>query len=170
MAGCSICNASSDLAYRCNYCGASHCEEHRLPENHDCFVLVVMKHINNSWFDTPDMNFRDVPDEAIEDVAKEIRNTNFEEISKTEGLSQYSMAKKAVHKLCQKPPRSSEQQYTTYEPEHTVGTSKEPEYESSPDVDVHGGIKRSDKEAEADDPESESNNQGVISKILSWIR
>ncbi len=36
MAKCDICGKEVVLPYRCKYCGGTFCEEHRLPENHDC--------------------------------------------------------------------------------------------------------------------------------------
>lgn len=39
MPRCDRCGASTDLPYRCDYCGGSHCSEHRLPENHGCSGL-----------------------------------------------------------------------------------------------------------------------------------
>lgn len=39
MARCSVCGQFDGLSYECNYCEASHCSAHRLPENHHCHAL-----------------------------------------------------------------------------------------------------------------------------------
>lgn len=37
MANCYLCEIEiRDIPYRCKYCGMIFCNEHRLPENHDC--------------------------------------------------------------------------------------------------------------------------------------
>lgn len=36
MVKCDICGKDVTLPYRCKYCGGTFCDEHRLPENHDC--------------------------------------------------------------------------------------------------------------------------------------
>jgi len=36
MAVCDICKKEVALPFKCNYCGGTFCEEHRLPENHYC--------------------------------------------------------------------------------------------------------------------------------------
>lgn len=36
MPPCDRCGTSTELPYRCTYCGGSFCGEHRLPENHEC--------------------------------------------------------------------------------------------------------------------------------------
>ncbi|MBS7614124.1 hypothetical protein KEJ18_00040 [Candidatus Bathyarchaeota archaeon] len=33
---CQYCGKNVDLPFRCSFCGMYHCEEHRLPENHNC--------------------------------------------------------------------------------------------------------------------------------------
>jgi len=170
MSGCTVCGTKKDLSYSCNYCGAIHCKVHRLPENHDCFALVVNKHLGESWFKTNPPTFSDVSDEVIENVAKEIGDTNFKYISRYDELNQREMAKKAVHKLCQNPSRLRKKPYTTYEPDYTVGTSKEPDYESSPDVTIHGGIKRDDEEAEDVDSDRATDSNGIVSRVFSWFR
>lgn len=36
MAKCDICGKETTLPFRCKYCGGTFCDEHRLPESHDC--------------------------------------------------------------------------------------------------------------------------------------
>ncbi len=33
---CQVCGKKVTLPFRCSYCGGLFCEEHRLPENHNC--------------------------------------------------------------------------------------------------------------------------------------
>ena len=39
MATCDVCGAQVSMPYNCRHCGATHCSEHRLPENHNCSGL-----------------------------------------------------------------------------------------------------------------------------------
>jgi len=36
MSKCEKCGKEVVLPFTCNYCGNGYCDEHRLPENHDC--------------------------------------------------------------------------------------------------------------------------------------
>jgi hypothetical protein len=36
MTECEICGKDVLMPFECNFCGRNFCEEHRLPENHDC--------------------------------------------------------------------------------------------------------------------------------------
>lgn len=45
-----MCSSSiSNLAYKCNYCGSSFCQDHRIPENHDCVGLKLVKQNDDQW-------------------------------------------------------------------------------------------------------------------------
>lgn len=39
MGICYLCGKETDLEYRCPYCNLTFCEEHRLPEQHNCVNL-----------------------------------------------------------------------------------------------------------------------------------
>jgi hypothetical protein len=39
MPKCQQCDKETFFPFRCNYCGKDYCEEHRLPESHDCVSL-----------------------------------------------------------------------------------------------------------------------------------
>lgn len=39
MPKCEQCDKETFFPFRCNYCGKDYCEEHRLPESHDCIGL-----------------------------------------------------------------------------------------------------------------------------------
>lgn len=43
MARCEYCGKEVYLPYKCKYCGGLFCEEHHLPENHDCLGLQILK-------------------------------------------------------------------------------------------------------------------------------
>ncbi|MBO3802467.1 MAG: AN1-type zinc finger domain-containing protein [Candidatus Brockarchaeota archaeon] len=43
MPSCSECGRKVMLAYRCRYCGEGFCEEHRLPERHQCPGIEAAK-------------------------------------------------------------------------------------------------------------------------------
>ena len=40
---CSVCGKKEMLPYKCKFCGWTYCSEHRLPENHDCTGLEILK-------------------------------------------------------------------------------------------------------------------------------
>lgn len=47
---CKTCSSSiSNLAYKCNYCGSTFCQDHRIPENHDCVGLELVKRNDEQW-------------------------------------------------------------------------------------------------------------------------
>ncbi|MGQ9514010.1 MAG: AN1-type zinc finger domain-containing protein [Thermoproteota archaeon] len=43
MPSCSECGKKVILTYRCHYCGEVFCEEHRLPERHNCMGIEIAK-------------------------------------------------------------------------------------------------------------------------------
>lgn len=44
MDECAVCGKSDEVQpYTCNYCGLTHCGEHRLPENHNCAARHALK-------------------------------------------------------------------------------------------------------------------------------
>ncbi len=40
---CRICGKKEMLPYKCKFCGWTYCSEHRLPENHECTGLEILK-------------------------------------------------------------------------------------------------------------------------------
>jgi hypothetical protein len=36
MTECEVCGKDMFMPFQCNFCGGYFCDEHRLPENHDC--------------------------------------------------------------------------------------------------------------------------------------
>jgi predicted nucleic acid binding AN1-type Zn finger protein len=47
---CRVCDESLPRPHECNYCGHTHCMEHRLPENHECPGLDDVSE-SQKWFD-----------------------------------------------------------------------------------------------------------------------
>lgn len=45
---CHVCGDQPDVPRRCNHCDKSVCQEHLLPENHDCVALTTR--ISDEWF------------------------------------------------------------------------------------------------------------------------
>jgi len=41
MAECGVCEEPIKSPRRCSYCGIQHCQQHQLPENHDCDALTA---------------------------------------------------------------------------------------------------------------------------------
>ena len=48
---CTICRESLPHPNECNYCGRTHCMEHRLPEKHNCSGGTSGGSQTNEWFD-----------------------------------------------------------------------------------------------------------------------
>lgn len=62
MANCDVCGRHVDMPYNCRHCGATHCTEHRLPENHSCPGLA-------NWSD-PDGVFDSGFDASVNDTGR----------------------------------------------------------------------------------------------------
>jgi len=45
---CDYCGKEVYLPFRCPYCGGRFCEEHRLPENHNCPSLREIRNVPRS--------------------------------------------------------------------------------------------------------------------------
>ncbi len=45
---CDYCGKDVYLPFRCPYCGGKFCEEHRLPENHNCPSLRQRRNVPSS--------------------------------------------------------------------------------------------------------------------------
>ncbi|MFQ5969499.1 MAG: AN1-type zinc finger domain-containing protein [Nitrososphaerales archaeon] len=43
MDQCYYCGLETDMPYECNYCKDKFCSEHRLPENHRCVKLHLIR-------------------------------------------------------------------------------------------------------------------------------
>ena len=43
MDSCYYCGLESDMPFECNYCKDKFCPEHRLPENHRCVKLRLIR-------------------------------------------------------------------------------------------------------------------------------
>lgn len=173
MAGCDICGVESNLQYRCNYCDNEFCSDHRLPEKHDCPGLIIFQYVGPKWFHNDTGLPKDeIPDDLLAKVANELDLVNSAddadtaEIRKTESVLEEvgrNTKKSTDHvSIGDDLTESGSESYTTFEPEHTVGTSIDPDYESSPDVNLDGSIKGI--EDESVDDESDRPKQRTISK------
>ena len=153
MAGCKLCDDESDLQYRCSYCGSVFCSTHRLPENHDCPALLVFEEVDTSWFtddrdiselraddvaisddvidaidDAPDMNARS---EATRNrKTREVIDILSDEVEVADDALLLGEAGEATP-------------YETVDP-GTVGTTSDPAYDSSPDMNPDGSLKESE--------------------------
>lgn len=138
MASCEYCGKSTgELAFECNYCGTSFCQTHRLPEAHDCTNISDAR---------PPTSATDEAD-AFTDWSRGAESTD--EIDLEE------LRERAKHE---------NQPYSVVEVEETVGTTPEPDFDSSPDVAVDGSIASQDESVEDSslDRDSISINRGVI--------
>jgi len=129
MVSCDYCGESTgELAFECNYCGKSFCQSHRLPEAHDCANISSTR---------PPTSAGEEADAFINRSrgaasADEIDLKNLRERAKSETTP-----------------------YSVIEVEQTVGTTPEPDFDSSPDVAVDGSIARENEAVEVTTKERE---------------
>lgn len=146
MSDCAVCGESS-LGHHCRGCGESHCESHMLPENHDC-VALYFEGTDGKWFDT---KFETLG----EDKHRQPSETKF--VGETDSSSSdddeptpdpdknYTVAEANADN----PSYQSDSEYETVDvAEGQMYGTAEPEYESSPDVDLDGSIKSENAELE----------------------
>lgn len=117
------------MPYRCHYCGAIHCKQHRLPENHDCDGVEFLS--------PPGRRFRD----------------------------------KTTGRVVQD--GDSIQAPEPIEPKYSVGTRPDPEYESSPDVELttEAKLRRlSENASTTNERKHPEFSEPVIDRVLSWIK
>jgi len=47
MATCDLCGRSVDLSHSCSYCEGTFCDQHRVPETHDCHAQAVAQPVHD---------------------------------------------------------------------------------------------------------------------------
>ncbi|ATW88209.1 Cellobiohydrolase A (1,4-beta-cellobiosidase A) [Halohasta litchfieldiae] len=169
MNKCTVCDETT-LGHRCRGCGEIHCESHILPENHDCVSLYVDT-TDGKWFNTQfetlgEDTHREQPE--TKSVA-EINASSTEDDEPTPDPDKnYTVAEANDNN----PNYQNDSEYETVDVEEgqVYGTA-EPEYESSPDVNLDGSIKTDESGAELDEIDDVdtrwlSNGQLVIVGIV----
>lgn len=177
MTDCKICGVKENLQYQCNYCGSVFCSEHRLPENHDCPALIVFEEVDTSWFtgerDISELqsNDVDIPDEVIEEIedaanmearSEAVRNKKTREmIEKLGDAAEVSESdgEIVVNDESGTPP------YETIEP-GTVGSTIEPDYESSPDLNPDGSLKTADRDEKESPSEDDTSDISPLARMI----
>lgn len=164
---CEICGQSDDLHYRCNYCNQIFCADHRLPEYHDCPGLEIVNAVDSRWFSkNTDIDPRkaqeiDLPPELVGEVTDtpnlEDRSAAVQNQKKREAIDMVSDSAKVAGGEVVIGQESKP--YETVEPS-TVGTSIEPEYESSPDLNPDGSL-------QTDENPNENTAEGESSELWS---
>lgn len=162
MASCAVCGTRDGFDFRCSLCKDTHCSSHRLPEAHDCVGLIVAKHIDRRWFkEGPEFSslFRDVdPEDVSEGVLQEIadelpegasirQSGSSDRLQATRDVIEHVAATQteeaestaATGDLVADPKNKP---YAVYKPDYTVGTTRDPSYEPSPDVLPDGSVDR----------------------------
>lgn len=133
------------MAYSCDYCNDTFCRDHRLPELHNC------RRISDA--EPPDSRATDPSDE----VSRETR---------VSAISDFRESNIDLDELRERAKAESQgQPFSVVEPEHTVGTTPDSDFESSPDVAIDGSIKQepSQQKTTQDEPNKSSG-------ITSWVR
>lgn len=175
---CKICGQADHLQYRCNYCNNTFCADHRLPEQHDCPGLRVIEEVDSKWFsdeqniDPKDAEEVDLPSDVIaeitdtpefEDQSAAVRNRKTREV--IEMLSDSSQVAGGEVMIGEE---AGTTPYETIEP-GTVGTSIEPEYEGSPDLNPDGSLNTEDGVIEGESQSAGSSNLKGAGKILIFL-
>lgn len=136
MASCEYCDGSTGiLAFECNYCGSVFCQSHRLPETHDCPNISQARPPTSTAHDA----------EAFTDWSRGAESVD--EIDLEE------LPDRAKHE---------NQPYSIVEVEETVGTTPEPDFESSPDVAVDGSIASGDNSDEYTKRQKVSSTRSLV--------
>ena len=151
MPACAYCGDEMDeFAFECNYCGEHHCRSHRLPERHDCTQISIAQ---------PPSAKRQESGQGSRSSRK-TRATEFIDRDEIEQLRNVP----------------DEKTYSTVEIKHTVGTTKDPEYLSSPDVAPDGSLRESevpddltDEERDTDTPQRFTGRTVLIVTVLLLV-
>lgn len=160
---CKSCSKSiSNLAYQCNYCGSTFCQEHRIPENHDCVGLELVVRNDEQWglglLDVDSEPSKEIGvDQAVQVIEEkrskeEVESKQSADIEDEDSTSDYmdpevrEKAQEVVDLLDNSAPdideykQNPESAYDTVEP-MVYSSAVEPEFDSSPDVSLDGSIK-----------------------------
>jgi hypothetical protein len=150
MPSCEYCGEATErLAYECDYCGESFCRSHRIPESHDCSGISNARPPTSAAHES----------DAFGDLSRGAQS------AQDVDLAQLRERAKA---------EAEGQPYSVVDLQHTVSTTPEPDYDSTPDVAVDGSIKRkrSTKQtptSESDDSISRSKNRLLIALFLLLV-
>lgn len=139
MATCEYCSEPTErLTYKCSYCGEVFCKSHRVPESHDCSRLSDATS----------------PTSVGQSANAELSHgtTSVEDL----GLSELRQRAEA---------EAEGEPYSVADVGHTVGTSPEPDYDTSPDVAIDGSVK--DEESEGEEATSGPSNH--TEKGRKWL-
>lgn len=145
MVSCGYCgDTTGDLAFECDYCGISFCQSHRLPEAHDCTNISDARPPTSAAQEADAFSDRSRGAESTEDIdLAELR-----ERAKND---------------------DQDQPYSVVEVDHTVGTTPDPDFDSSPDVAVDGSIARESDSVEVTTPDREEisiNRTAVLVAVI----
>ena len=141
MVSCEHCGDSIDtLTYECNYCSQSFCRSHRLPETHDC------PHVSDA---------RPPTSEGSTDRLHHTDSTS-EVDFRDEKVDLQELRERAKAEAEGEP-------YSVAKVQHTVGTTPDSDFDSSPDVAIDGSIKQNDTQSKSSIDE-QSDSTGVLNQ------
>jgi len=119
MPYCAVCGDHEGLNNRCNYCDRSHCQEHALPENHDCPGLP-----SNGWENYKAASQR-FEDPASDPSTGETRSTQTEKSEPSEPDPERSVGNDSSTSESRSTQTETPEQSET-DPERSVGDSSPP--------------------------------------------
>lgn len=151
MVSCEYCSEGIDaLAYECNYCSQSFCRSHRLPEVHDC----------------PRISHARPPSSTPGEADAMIDQSRGAERNKGENIRGADIDLQELRRRAEA--EAEGQPYSVAEIQHTVGTTPDSNFDSSPDVAVDGSIKQSGSEQE-DTTDSPANTSDISRQRVAFI-
>lgn len=157
MPECEICG---DVTFTnsCNECGGRFCEQHMLPENHNCPSLLNKK-LSAEWFEGGDriQKIGNAESESTDSDANKQPNREAN-VKKQNSSSDSKSESKEVE------PDDNDSNYETVDAE-TVGTSKELEGNPSPDVNLDRSIA-----SDQDDNTEEKDLLSSDNRIVAWLQ
>lgn len=161
MAECEICGEVT-FTNVCNQCDSDFCEQHMLPENHNCPGLLGEK-LSPEWFSGGDRT------QKIGNAESERPDSDSDDPSDGEiNLEHHGPGKSSNTESDEADSKESDSaEYETVDPE-TLGASEEWDGNPSPDVNPDGSI--ATDEGEADDVELKSNLLDSNDRVISWFQ
>lgn len=159
MAECEFCGEVT-FTNTCNQCGGDFCEQHMLPENHNCPSLLGEK-VSPEWFEGGDRTQKIGGAESNRSDSEADKPHGGESNLEEQSPDQVSRAESEEIDSGD----SDESDYETVDAE-TIGTSKEWEGNPSPDVNTDGSVATED----SPDTELKSNLLSSDSRVVSWVQ
>jgi hypothetical protein len=134
--------------------------------------LIVFKHLGSKWFGT-ESGFKsdEIPSSKIREVADDLGIEGVRKLKETEDVidevAQTTQESTTHVSIGDDLSEAGSESYTAFEPKLTVGNSVDPDYESSPDVNLDGSIAKSEDQDTSESSKQRKEKASRLSQI--WI-